>query len=426
MTKNTLDAERAVVGSILIDSACLPELRKRLSERDFASDLNATIFRAACALADEGKPPDPMLIQAALKADGKGDTGEYLVSLMCKTPTARNAILYADLLRTASMGREIKNIAADAIERIEQGEDARTICTELHTATTEISDRVVSSGTISITDTLKDFYQYRMNLDKGMYSAAVKTRYEGLDRLLGGGMLAEGLYILAARPSVGKTTLAINFVDSICEKKEAALFVSLEMSRRQLITKHLALKCGIQANRLMTDRLTTDEYKKVAEASAALSLLPITYNRAAGASLPDIEFLARATPDLRLLVIDYLGLIKQAEGRSLYDKVTLTSQNLKRLARTLEIPILCLAQLNRGVEGQNRMPRLSDLRDSGAIEQDADGVMLLHCPGETGRPTSPDGVAPAELKLILAKNRHGETGTVNLNFYLRNGRIAQQ
>ena len=418
-----LNAENAVLGSVLIDGKCLEDLRSIVIPDDFPTERGRNIFKAMCHLADRDKPVDPVVI---LEAIGGGRESElYLLDLMQITPTAANAKEYAELLAQKAMSRNLHNALSDGIDELASGGKPRVVCGNLQGQLESIASRESGKGLISSLDAMVEFANYRDALSEGKTRAAVKTGYTALDNMLGGGLVREGLYILAARPSVGKTTTALNICESIAEAGKAVLFVSLEMSTRQLSAKRIAMESGLSSQYILNKKaLGDEEQKKMFRAISAIGDRPLSFNRWPGATVEDIGFLARQIRGLELVVVDYLGLISTREGRSLYEKITYISGALKRLARSLGVPILSLAQLNRETTGRkDNEPKLSDLRDSGAIEQDADGVMLLHCP--TGVPKSENGITPAELRLILAKNRHGATGDIGLSFYLASGRIKE-
>ena len=258
-------------------------------------------------------------------------------------------------------------------------------------------------------------------MDKG-YRAFVETGISDLDRILGGGLIREGLYILAARPGCGKTTLAAALADRMLERGRRVLFVSLEMSRKQLMARRVAADAGrVTAAQILRGELSEEERRAVGESLVKLAKRPLFFNRRTSLNTSEIQFLAKQNR-ADVVIIDYLGLMRHEAGKSLYERVTGTSNQLKRMARGLETPVLCLAQLNREVEGrQNQEPRLSDLRDSGAIEQDADGVLLIHRPAIEDA----DEYGPTPMEVTVAKNRHGRTGKIELNWYMRSGRILE-
>ena len=277
-------------------------------------------------------------------------------------------------------------------------------------------------------EVLLSFQEHREQMDSGTGVSFVPTGFRNLDTLLGGGMLSGGLYLLAARPGMGKTSLALCIADKAAARGPV-LFVSLEMDPEQLSAKRLARETGIPSDKLLFGGLTSEEYDRVAQGSVSLSKLSLYLNRRPQATVEDIATLARKVKGLQLLVIDYFGLIQPSEkGRSRYESATEISGRLKALARSLKVPILCLAQLNReNMERRDKRPQLSDLRDTGALEQDADGVMLLHRPDYyEAKGDKLDPWEPTPVEVILAKNRHASTGVCHIIFYLATCRVLQE
>jgi len=416
-------AEQSLIGALLIKADdVLPVVRGKVSASDFCLDDDKAIYTAACELADNGEVVDPVTVLRRTAENGAKITTEYMRDLMLLTPAWQNAGVYADELIKDSSRLRLKGVVTEALTRLDVGYSVHEASTWLRSEAADVAERTSSGGIISGTETLIDFYKYRKDLEDGKTPAVVRTGYPKLDELLGGGMVVQGLYILAARPSVGKTTFGLNIAEKVAAGDMPVLFVSLEMDLRQITAKRLAIKSGLSSTMLLNSPDSAiDQWKKIADASTELSKHPLMFNLIKSAGVDDVEKMASQIKSLRLVVIDYLGLLRHSEGKSLYEKVTFTSGALKRLARDLGVPVLCLAQLNRESEGRvNREPRISDLRDSGAIEQDADGIILLH-----EYDTDRDGSAPALLKLILAKNRHGGKGCLDLNFYHMNSRIYQ-
>lgn len=423
MTDTALTSERAVIGAMLLDERCVDNVMAIASADDLVSERNRAIFKSISYLRDVGSPVDAVTVLSEARKHTGEDLSDYVLEIMRFTPTAANAEEYAEIVAKEAMARRLEQMLTDCRSDLYGGADARAVCAELQGKIGDIAKKQSMTGAISSCDAMVGFMEYRESLKNGAVQPAVKTGYSRVDELLGGGMVAEGLYILAARPGIGKTTLALNIAKQT-SRRVPTLFVSLEMSDRQISAKRLALETSIPAWRLMNDAaLSQAEEASIYKHASALSEQKITFNRWSGATVSDIGFLARQVEDLGLVIIDYLGLIQTKEGRSLYEKTTYISGALKRLARSLGVPILALAQLNREVESGGRKPRLSDLRDSGAIEQDADGVMFLHCP--SGRPKSEDGSTPVLMELLLEKNRHASIGEVDMSFYLSSGRIVQ-
>lgn len=416
----TLDSENSVIGAILISPETLDLIRGLVSPEDFRVEANRALFESACTLADSNETVDPVAMQQKAEECGSKISNAYLTELMAICPTANNAELYARTMAEAAARVRILELMQNGTEQLHAGAPCRDVCTQIGTEMEHVLERETAGSIMDGGQAVIGFMDYRAKLERGG-AAAVSTGYKDLDDILSGGFVREGLYILAARPGIGKTTFALNLAERVAAKHGKVLFVSLEMSIEQLTAKRFAMETGIGSGQILTGALSDKEYAALATAIKKLTGRPMVFNRRPGASVPDIAFMARQAKDVSLLVVDYLGLIQHAPGKSIYERVTATSNALKRLARTLKAPVLCLAQLNREVEGRTSgKPRLSDLRDSGAIEQDADGVILLH------RPSIGNGDNGVEfLDCIVAKNRHGAFGTVPFSFCTTNGRIYQ-
>lgn len=419
MTIDALEAESCVIGAILLDAACLPEVAELLSGEDFALETNRRLFRAALALDRRGEPVDP----ATLRAETRGEISDaYMLELMDRTATAANAAQYARLTRQASMRRGLRALADTIAEKTQMMEPPRDVIAAAQRELERIEAQDAARELATSEEMMLAFYEHRALVDKGG-RGFVPTGFRPLDRLLGGGLLNSGLYVLAARPGMGKTTFALNVAEHVA-KDGPVLFVSLEMDLEQIAAKRLGRAAGISSSALMMGTLTEEERGRAAEHAARLAKATLTANRMSDATVDDIAHMARKEKGLRLVVIDYFGLIKTSEKRaSRYEAMTDISGQLKALARALHVPVLCLAQLNReNMRRTDNRPKLSDLRDTGALEQDADGVIFLHRPDYYGD-ESPDPWAPAPMQIILEKNRHAGTGICDAAFYMAVGRV---
>lgn len=418
-------ASQSVAGSILIDAACLPAVRQLVRADDFEIAADREIFKSACRLADAGQAVDVVTILQDARRHGADLSEEYAAELMRITPTAANAAQYAAAVHSEAVRRRLSEIGLQLAEA--SGDMARTPAGIISAAAAalESADTAPQTGMRSSSDALSAFLDYRAQLESGQ-EVTVGTGYPGLDKLLGGGMLAQGLYILAARPGCGKTTLGLKIAES-ASKTGACLFFSLEMSAEQITARRIAAESGLSIGRLMVSRsLGDEEQSKFANAVSVLSTHDFRLNRAPGASVSDIAQAAHLTKNLRLVVVDYLGLVRSDErGLSIYERVTRNSAALKVLARSLNIPILCLCQLNRAAEQRtDKCPSMADLRDSGAIEQDADAVILLHRPAMyEARQSKP--WESQTLTAIVAKNRHGNVGRLDFAFWGSSGIILE-
>ncbi len=418
-------ASQSVAGSILCDAACLPAVRPLVSRDDFTLAAERAIFEAACRLEDEGKPADVVTILEDARKHGADVSDRYAAELLQITPTAAHAEAYARQVHEEAVRRRLASVGETLLEDAQDPQKTTAGVIAATMQALENADTAPQTAMLSTSDALSGFLDYRERLDAGQ-AVTVSTGYPGLDKLLGGGMLHQGLYILAARPGCGKTTLGLKLAEQAA-KSGACLFFSLEMSAEQLTARRIAAESGLGIGRLMVGRkFDDDEQAKMANAASALSTHDFRLNRAPGASVADIAQAAHLTKNLRLVVVDYLGLVRSDErGLPIYERTTRNSNALKALARSLNVPVLCLCQLNRAAEQRaDKVPSMADLRDSGAIEQDADAVILLHRPGMY----EPGEVKPWEsqtLTAIVAKNRHGATGKLNFDFWGSSGIIRE-
>jgi replicative DNA helicase len=412
----TLESEYGVIGSVLIDAACIPEVRAVLKPEDVSLKLHQRILKTAYGMFDAGEAIDPMTIVERLRERGEPVNDEYIIDLMNITPTAVNAVAYAENVKRSAMLRSLKEVGAN-MAGLSMADNPFQVMAEASAKIEEISEGTAAS-TISSTKMLKEFLSYRANIDKRSSSVFVRTGFENLDKILGAGLLNEGFYVLAARPGKGKTTLALAIADNIAARGEPVLFVSLEMSKNQLTAKRIAREARLDSNKILTQQLAQEEYSAVTRASSKLAVYPLEVNEKYPLTIPEIAAMAAGIKGLRIVIIDYFGLIKSAEKKeSRVVERTEMSSAIKNMARRLGVPILCLSQLNRENEKRgNKRPQLSDLRETGAIEQDADGVIFLNSNDYDNGPGY-DPYGAAELEVIVAKNRHGGTGITKMAFY---------
>lgn len=418
-------ASREILGALFIDpQKVLPIIRKRVSPEDFDSVIDQALFRAAVTLHDNDEVVDPVTILEQAQKDKAEVSPDYVRYLFSVTPTATNVREYCDVLINQAARRRLYDIANDLLFRIESLDDIHDTGRWARDEITAVAERTVGGGIVTSEKMLSDFYAYRTAIHNGTITPALSTGYDKLDALLGHGLVNEGFYVLAARPGRGKTTLALNIAERVAAAGNKVLFISLEMSRNQLASKRVAADAGLSSNKILNSRDTGDVavWQKISASIAKLQNHNIIFNKAKSFSVSDVEKLAQKIDGLGLVVIDYLGLLKHTEGRTMYEKVTATSNALKRMARSLGAPVLCLAQLNRESEKTlSREPNMADLRDSGAIEQDADGIIILHRYDNGQDEVTP--TTPVSLKVSVQKNRHGATGYIDLTWYLINGRI---
>ena len=378
----------------------------------FQLEAYRAIFTAALCLLEDGTPIDPVSIAATAKRQGVELSNKLLLELMEIVPTAANCVDYAYRVAEAARKRRIKALA----ERIQADEvsTSNELLTVLQREAQAIQGSNYQRGLLSPMDTLRRFMDYVVKAGEKRDNF-ISTGFPRLDGILGGGFIRSGLYILGARPAVGKSTFALNLADGIAGN---LLFVSLEMSPEQILAKRVSRLTGYTSSKLLSGQLPDKAWEAVAIATTSIDKSGVYINSRYDLTVQEIHLLAQSVPELRCIILDYLGLIQPAtRSGSTYEQVSAISRELKRMAVSLNVPVVCLCQLSRKIEERkDKKPMLSDLRDSGAIEQDADGVLFLYREDYyTGSPA--DGF-PSTVELTVAKNRHGKTGEDQFNFWL--------
>ena len=421
MTTNIIQAEQSVIGSILIDPRCLPVVEELLRPQDMAMEANREVYTAALNLRRRGEDIDPVLILRALEQAGSSVSRDYLMQLMDITPTAAHVREYAAITREAARSRGIAALAEEIKQRAEGTDNAQELLSELISRAADLQQDGTTDGLLTPMERVSRFFDHRDRVDGGTANIFVPSGYRDLDSVLGGGMLSSGMYVLAGRPGMGKSTLALNIAYRVARDIGPVLFVSLEMNDEQLTAKLTALETGISGSRLLMKPLAEGEYVDTVNSLEHQVSVPLYLNKRSSETVTSIETLARKIPGLRLIVIDYLGKISPGDRGarvSRYEYTTEISGDLKTMARRFKIPVLVLCQLNRkSEERSDKRPDLADLRDTGAIEQDADGVVFLYRPGYYDNSRNKDPYAPEKAEVIVAKNRHGGVGECTLSMY---------
>lgn len=412
--------EYGVIGSLLVDPTLFPEA-SGLSEDDFTLVPLCEVFRAMRRQFSENGGFDALTVRAEAGQHCPEVTDKLLLESMEITPTAANLPAYTAAVKEASLGRKLAALGSELTS------SDRTPAEALSHAQTVIQGLAESGGAgeaATVADALNALCDRVERQSEDGKAPCVPTGLAGLDRLLGGGYINGGLHVIGARPAVGKSALALQIALNAAKAGTRVLYVSLEMNPEDCSARLVGNLGGGSAARFMFGgTLEEEEYKRFASGMSQLSKLPIVFNRRSGINIRQIEALCfREKPGL--LVIDHLGLLEPPEKRlSLYESTTRNSRALKLLAMRLNIPVLCLCQLNRAAasdrSGEFRAT-MANLRESGAIEQDADTVCLLHNP-----PCESSGVGtPSLLELWLDKNRRGPCGHVDATFYKATGRIV--
>lgn len=408
-----MNPEQYLCGAILISgNAVMKAIRGIVTPDCFQLEAYRAIFTAALSLLEDGTPIDPVSIAATAKRQGMELPNKLLLELMEIVPTAANCVDYAHRVAEDARKRRIKALA----ERIQADEVSTSdeLLTALQREAQAIQGSNYQRGLLSPMDTLRRFMDYVVKAGEKRDNF-ISTGFPRLDGILGGGFIRGGLYILGARPAVGKSTFALNLADGIAGN---LLFVSLEMSPEQILAKRVSRLTGYTASKLLSGQLPDKAWEAVAIATTSIDKSGVYINSRYDLTVQEIHLLAQSVPELRCIILDYLGLIQPAtRSGSTYEQVSAISRELKRMAVSLNVPVVCLCQLSRKIEERkDKKPMLSDLRDSGAIEQDADGVLFLYREDYyTGG--SSDGF-PSPVELTVAKNRHGKTGEDQFNFWL--------
>ncbi len=414
------NAEASIVGCLLLCPDTKPAVAKLVSEGDFSSPAYGAMFSAAMEM-DE---PDSTVFHDAVKRRGYTLPDGFFAGLGDIAVSRHNVELYARLLREDAQRRQLRELGQQLQDSTEE---AAGLITAAASRLREIERGSITGDIASPDDAFHAFWEHRRKVESG--AGAVPTGFAPLDAILGGGMLRSGLYILAARPGMGKTTVALQFADSIAANVGRVLFVSLEMSLEQIEGKRIARMSGIPSDEILLGNGKNLDYRKIRSAAEELKKIPLHVSRRPTATVAQIRRMAKQIENLQCVVVDYLGKIAPSNSKaSRYEATTVISGDLKTLAVELGVPVLCLAQLNRENTGRNdKRPQLSDLRDSGAIEQDADGVIMLHREDYYAADETP--LKPWEsvaLELIIRKNRHGRSfGICSAGFFPATGKIIR-
>lgn len=419
------NSESAVIGSICVDAACFPIAERLLTVADFLDPMAARAFNAALTLADDCKPIDPVAIAEAL---GNGGV-EYIANCMKSVPSAANIELYCEGVLNNSKRRMMQDIADRLTDNsYDLSADPDDVLDSLRGEIDSVKSN--STSVITAAQSIDDWKAYYQRVKDNPEYAFCKTGFYDLDKQLGGGMFRQGMYVVGARPGMGKTTLALNIAENIASADKPVLFVSLEMSRVQIISKRIAMASLLSYTDIMTGRLRDYELKTADSILDRVITRPFAMTDKSSMTAAEILRAAKQVDGLQAVVVDYLGLVRpseEAQKKPRYEQITEISADLKAMAKSLDVPVLVLAQLNR--ESTNRAgsrPQLTDLRDSGAIEQDADAVVLLHRK-DYYEAVKDDYTAPEieEVELIVAKNRHANTGVVKLAWHGKTGKIGE-
>ena len=418
---HSLEAEQSVLGSVLIDSQCVTEIIGILKPEDFYLQQNREIYEAIYEMFNFSQTIDPVTVLEKLRELGyyTDKTRDYVLQLMDITPTAAHAARYANIVRDKAMLRGLDRAGKDIVELV--AEQTGTPAEMLETAEKKIyalrkgerGDSLEHIGTIlhKVFDHLTELSQSDSAIP------GLSTGLRDLDSKING-LNKSDLVLIAARPAMGKTSFALNIGLNVSKKyKGTVAFFSLEMSREQLAMRLMSGESFVDSQKMATGKLSEDEWEKLGMASVALSQTEIRVDDNPSITVAEMNAKLRRIEDLRLVIIDYLQLMTgSGYGKGSDNRVQVVSEisrALKIMAKELNVPVICLSQLSRGPEGRtDKRPMLSDLRESGAIEQDADVVLFLYRDDYY----HPDSEEKNVAECIVSKNRHGEVGTVKLQW----------
>ncbi len=420
---HSVEAEQAVLGSMLIDPRCVSEVIDKLRPDDFYLRQNKEIYETIYTMFNYSLTIDPVTVLENMKQNGYYDENQsrgYVLQLMDTTPTAANVGEYIEILKDKTLLRRVAEAAGDLTALIQQGTDTgQDILEAAEQRIYAIRQGRAARGLTPISEVILDVYTRLEELAASDSAIpGLSTGLRDLDRAISG-LNKSDLILLAARPGMGKTSMALNILlDAGKRSGKKVAFFSLEMSREQLALRLISSECFIDNKKLVTGKLDDQDWENVAAAADSLNRSTILIDDDSSITVADILAKCRRVDDLGLVVIDYLQLMQSAGGKTRggdnrQQIVSDISRSLKIMAKELDVPVLCLSQLSRANESrQDKRPMLSDLRESGAIEQDADIVLFLYREGYYNKDTENPNLA----ECIIAKNRHGETGTVELQW----------
>ena len=414
----SLEAEQSVLGCVLLDFSCISDVMQYISADSFYRKSHQEIFSIMLSMFSSGSAADYLTILETVRRaeifESDEDAKVYLTSLAQSVPSIANVVSYAQIVQEKAYLRSLLKISQDIMTNVAQKEDdPKKLLDSVEQRIFEIRQGREAGGLTRIDEILIQAYDKLQKL-----SSADSEKYKGLSSgfkeldNVTTGLNPSDLIILAARPGMGKTSFALNIATNVAKKagKDVAVF-SLEMSKEQLALRLLSSEARVVSNALRTGELSSDDWERIAVNAEALSKAPLYIDDTGGISVAEIKAKCRRLKNLGLIVIDYLQLMtssRRSDNRVL--EVSEMTRNLKLMARELNVPIITLSQLSRGPEARtDKRPMMSDLRESGSIEQDADLVLFLYRDEYYNKESDPH-----IAECIVGKNRHGETSTIQV------------
>lgn len=418
-----IDAEQSVLGAMLLDKEAIYKVIETLQPEDFYRDSHKLIYQGILSLVDNNNPVDMVTLSEELRQNGTLDQAggvSYIASLPGLVPTAANVEHYASIVEEKSLLRAVIQLTNKVSSMGYEGsEDVHGLLNQLEQSISEVSNRRQSEYITAINDILLKTFEQIENIQKNKGQlTGISTGFIDLDKLTCG-LQKSDLIILAARPSMGKTTFGLMLaVNAAVRCKTPVAVFSLEMSKEQLVQRMLCAEAMVDQHKMRTGFLQPEDWAKLTEVAGYMAEAPVYIDDSAAISVRELRSKARRLKNdkgLGLIVIDYMQLMqgnRRTENRQ--QEIADISRSLKALAKELEVPVLALSQLSRAVESrQNKKPIMSDLRESGSIEQDADIVMFIYREDYYNPETENKGIA----EIIISKQRNGPVGTIRLGFF---------
>lgn len=420
-----IDAEASLLGAILIDTDALVKIADKVDANDFYDEKHRYIYEAINQLYDAHSPIDVLTLANQLKSNGTLDSvggSSYLAELTNFVPTAAHVEQYAEIVAQKALRRRLIKAAQDiAVLGFNETNALQQLIEDAETRLFEVSQKHIKQDITSLETILSESFDRldELHKDKGKIRG-VPTGFKDMDNLLAGLQKAD-LFVLAARPSMGKTALALNLAHNVAiQSKQPVLIFSLEMSKEQLVDRMLAMESGVQAWALRTGNLNDSDFEKIGHAMGTLSEAPIFIDDSPSITVSELRTKARReahSRELGLIIVDYLQLMSGGgryggEGNRVQE-ISEISRGLKGVARELNVPLIALSQLSRSVESRSpQIPQLADLRESGSIEQDADVVAFIYREDYYNPETDRRNITD----ILIKKHRNGPTGGVELYF----------
>lgn len=426
-----LDAEMSVLGGVLLENNALNRALEVLTPEDFYRDAHSTIFNHLIALSDKSEPADLVTLTSSLSAANELDAvggSTYLAQLVDFVPTAANIAYYAKLVKEKAVARKLITVATDIATQGYEGGDMEEVLDRAESAIFEIAENKISPSYYPVKGILKDTFKSIEKLfERKELVTGVPTGYDDLDKMTAG-LQPSDLVIIAGRPSMGKTAFALNLLENAsihAEKPTSSVIFSLEMSKEQLVQRLLCSVAKVDAGRLRTGHLGESDWPKLTLAAGEMSESKIFIDDTPAITVLEMRAKCRrlkAEHDIGLIIVDYLQLMRGSNPESRQQEISEISRSLKALAKELNVPVIALSQLNRSLEQRtDKRPIMADLRESGAIEQDADVIMFVYresvyCEACKRRDNSCEKGHERDAEIVIGKQRNGPIGTVHLTF----------